>query len=574
MGAGDSQSGLSLGVVPLFLEGKVNEILFRKIFDKVEKYPGEAEAYSDYFELCRSVEAENFGYAHMANAKLRKSLSAAIKDKVNVTELFEIYRKSLLFDAPHSLDPYLLYMEIDREPKDRFYLPRRWRLKEIVDALQMLVDDELDELITSEPPRTGKTTIILFVLTWILGKYPELANLYSAYSGFITDAMYNGVLEVINDPVTYKWHDVFPTAKIVQTNAADDILNINRRKRYPSLTCRSLYGTLNGACDCNGFLIADDLIGGIEEALSKDRLASAWAKVDNNLIPRAKENAKLWWNGTRWSIADPQGKRIDLLENSPEFAGRRYKIINIPALNEKDESNFDYAYGVGFSTEFYRQRRSSFEKNGDIASWNAQYMGQPIEREGTLFSPSELRFYNGVLPEGEPDRILFAIDPAFGGGDYTAGPIGIEYGDDIYVPDVIFDNGDKTQTQPKIAKLIGNYLPGRTQLELTRATESYLDGVNEELTARGIRATLTRKAAPTTKSKVERIYDKAPDIRERLIFLEPGKRSREYEAFMQNLYSFKLVGNNKHDDAPDSCAMLMDMFLGRIIKADTFKRPF
>lgn len=552
----------------------MNELLFSKIFEKTKRHPEDASAFEDLFELCRAVEGENFEYGHMANKKMRRELSRVIRERSGIDKHFEIYRKSLLFDAPYYLDEYMLYMEIDRKAEDRFYLPRRPKMKEVVDAIQDLVDGRLDELAVSMPPRVGKTTDVLFLLTWLLGKFPEASNLYSAFSDIITKAMYNGVLEVINDPVTYKWQDVFPEARVVQTNAADETLNINRRKRYPSLTCRSLYGTLNGACDCSGFLIADDLIGGIEEALNKDRLVSAWSKVDNNLLPRAKETAKILWVGTRWSVADPVGKRIDLLETEPEYKDRKFKIINIPALNEKDESNFVYAYGVGFSTEFYKQRRASFEKNGDMASWNAQYMGEPIEREGTVFKPEELRFYNGELPEEDPDRIIFAVDPAFGGGDYTAGPVGVVYGEDVYIPEVIYNDGDKKVTQPRIAELIIKYAVGRTQIELNKSTAAYLDGVNEELKKRNYRATITSKAAGTQKSKEERIYDKAPDIRGRMIFLESGKRTKEYEQFMQNIYAFKLIGKNKHDDAPDSCAMLMEMFLGRTQKVEVFQRPF
>lgn len=143
--------------------------------------------------------------------------------------------------------------------------------------------------------------MLMFFMTWLVGRDSEKSNLYSAYSDVITSAFYSGCLEVINDPVTYLWHDVFPAAKIASTNSKDETFNLDRKKRYPSLTCRSLYGTLNGACDCNGILVSDDLIGGIEEALNKDRLIAAWSKVDNNLLPRAKETAKVLWCGTRCS---------------------------------------------------------------------------------------------------------------------------------------------------------------------------------------------------------------------------------------------------------------------------------
>lgn len=526
------------------------------------------------FSLCRNIEQEDFALAHSTNEALRKRISIAIKYRKNVEGFFELYKKTLLFDAPHFFDSYLLYLEINRKPEERFYQPRRRVLKRVVDALQKLTNDELDELFISMPPRVGKTTILMFFVTWLIGRKSEASNLYSAYSDTITKAFYNGVLEIINDPVTYLWHDVFPNAKVVQTNSQDETINIDRRKRYPSLTCRSLYGTLNGACDCNGFEISDDLIGGIEEALNKDRLISAWSKVDNNLLPRAKEKAKILWCGTRWSMVDPAGLRMELLENDERFKNRRYEIINLSALDEDDESQFDYDYSVGFSTEYYRMRRASFERNNDMASWQAQYMGEPIERDGALFSPGEFRYYNGVLPDEEPDRVFMAVDPAFGGGDFVASPVCFQYGDDIYVHDVVYDSGDKRITQPLLAQAVIKYNVAAMQIEANKSTEAYKDGVQDELKKQDRRINLTTKAAPSDKAKYQRIFDKAPDIRENMIFRESGKRSKAYSLFMQNVFSYKMFAKNKNDDAPESLAMAMDMVRGSTMRTQVFKRLF
>lgn len=552
----------------------MNKLLITKIFQKIKKAPTDITAYEDLFSLCRNIEQEDFALAHSTNEALRKRISIAIKYRKNVEGFFELYKKALLFDAPHFFDSYLLYLEINRKPEERFYQPRRRVLKRVVDALQKLTNDELDELFISMPPRVGKTTILMFFVTWLIGRKSEASNLYSAYSDTITKAFYNGVLEIIDDPVTYLWHDVFPNAKVVQTNSQDETINIDRRKRYPSLTCRSLYGTLNGACDCNGFEISDDLIGGIEEALNKDRLISAWSKVDNNLLPRAKEKAKILWCGTRWSMVDPAGVRMELLENDKQFKNRRYEIINLSALDKDDESQFDYDYSVGFSTEYYRMRRASFERNNDMASWQAQYMGEPIERDGALFSPGEFRYYNGVLPDEEPDRVFMAVDPAFGGGDFVASPVCFQYGDDIYVHDVVYDSGDKRITQPLLAQAVIKYNVAAMQIEANKSTEAYKDGVQDELKKQNRRINLTTKAAPSDKAKYQRIFDKAPDIRENMIFRESGKRSKAYSLFMQNVFSYKMFAKNKNDDAPDSLAMAMDMVRGSTKRTQVFKRPF
>lgn len=550
------------------------KLLIRKIFEEIKRHPQDVQRYDDVFSHCRNIEKDFFLLAHDTNKQLRAEVVKAMRDSKDIGDFLNLYKRTLLFDAPHYFDEYLQYIEINRKPSERFYLPRRRILKRVVDALQKLVDDELDELFISMPPRVGKTTILMFFVTWLIGRDSERSNLYSAYSDTITKAFYNGVLETINDPITYLWHDVFPNAKIVQTNSQDETLNIDRKKRYPSLTCRSLYGTLNGACDCNGVEISDDLIGGIEEALNKDRLIATWSKVDNNLLPRAKEQAKILWCGTRWSMIDPAGLRMELLENDEKFKDRRYEIINLSALNEKDESQFFYDYGVGFSTEYYHQRRASFEKNNDMASWSAQYMGEPIEREGALFTPGDFRYYNGELPSGEPDRIFMAVDPAFGGGDFVASPICYQYGDDIYVHGVVYDNGDKRITQPLLINAVLEHQVGAMQVEANKSTESYKEGVEQGLKDKGYRLNITSKSAPTDKAKYQRIFDKAPDIREMMIFRESGKRDKAYNLFMQNVFSYKMFGKNKNDDAPDSLAMAIDMVRGKSRKIEIFDRPF
>lgn len=548
--------------------------LIDRIYFDIGKAPLKYGAYDDLFSACRIAEAKDFKLAHDTNRDLRRRIGWVIGKTDNVSDFFHLYRRSLLFDAVYDFDSYMLYIEINRPPEKRFYQPRRRILKRLVDAIQALTDDELDELYSAMPPRTGKTTLIMFLITWLIGRNSERSNLYSAYSDVITEAMYNGVLEVINDPETYLWRDVFPDARTVQTNSKVETINIGRKKRYPSLTCRSLYGTLNGACDCDGVEIWDDLIGGIEEALNPARMDSVWSKVDNNLIPRAKEQAKIWGNGTRWSLKDPIGKRIELLKNDKAFRNMRWKAINLPALNGQDESNFDYDYGVGFSTKYFQMRRASFERNDDLASWNAQYMQEPIEREGRLFPSSSLRYFDGTLPEGAADRRFMPVDPAFGGGDYVSSPVCIQYGEDIYVVDVVYDNGDKETTQPLLVDKVITYDVETMRIEATKATESYKDGVEKLLKEKKRKIHLSTKPASTKTTKEIRIFDAAPDIKRHMIFLIPEKRLKMYEQFMQNVFTFCVNGKNRHDDAPDSCEMAIDMAFHPTGTVEVFRRPF
>lgn len=423
---------------------------------------------------------------------------------------------------------------------------------------------------------THNSTLMLMFFLWVMGRDSERSNLYCSYTDSVVGVLYNGILEVLSDPVTYAYADAFPGKKIASTDAKDKLINIDRKKRYASFTGRSLYGTLNGACDCNGYLVGDDLISGIEEAMSKDRLAAAWAKVDNNMLPRAKESAKILWIGTRWSLVDPQGKRLDLLENDEKYKDRRVMVLNTPALDDNDESNFDYDFGVGFSTDYYQQRRASFERNSDLASWLAQYQGEPIERDGAVFSPYQMRYYNGVLPDDTPDRVFMAVDPAWGGGDFVAAPVCVQFGDDIYVADVIFDNGDKAVTQPLIIQAVKKYGVAAIKVEGTKMTASYGEDIDKALRNENIRVNMQINTSHFTgNGKRQRIFDKAPEIRERMVFLSDGKRSKPYQQFMNVVFSFTVTGKQaKHDDACDSLAMAIDFAFKLSNRIEVFKRPW
>lgn len=537
-----------------------------KISNALKKKGSSFEIVNSCFELCRLETSE---LSIRKGSELVKR--AVIKNVKQGEEWYDLYRKVLLFRAPYCFEDYLIYLEIDRPPEERFYQPRRKVLKVVVEELQALADDELDELFVSMPPRVGKTTILMLFITWIMGRDGEASNLYSAFSDIITSAMYTGVLEVMTDSYTYNWKKVFNNSGIANTDAKKETIDIDRKKRYPTLTCRSLYGTLNGACDCKGYLISDDLIGGIEEALNKDRMIGAWSKVSNNLIPRAKQTAKKIWIGTRWSLIDPAGLRMDFLQNDEEGKKVRFKIINLPALNENDESNFDYNYNVGFNTDYYKQLRAQFERNNDMASWQAQYMGEPIERDGALFTPDTMNFYNGVIAD-EPVRNYMTVDVAWGGGDYVSAPVCIETENGDFIPDVVFNNGDKTITRPLIVDCIIKNNVKYVQFEANNGGSEYAEWVENELKQRDYKCTITSKSAPTNKRKEARIFERAPEIRE-FYYLDNGRRHKEYQLFMNNLYAFKIVGKNKNDDAPDSMAMLSEVRgRGKYTSVTTFSR--
>lgn len=469
--------------------------------------------------------------------------------------IIQKYYNVLRIGAKYNLDMFCLCMERYRQRKERFYEPRRKILKRFVDDIQALEDDELDELYLHCPPRIGKTQLVTMACAWHIGRNDEISNLYVTYANTIGGAFVDGVIELIRDP-TYCYEEIFPNEKIVQTDSESHRLNLGRRKKYATLSGRGMEAGLNGQFDAKGWLILDDLHEGINEVLNPELLKKKQLFFANNVLSRRKMGCKILGIGTLWSLNDIFCVRHEFIQSSKY--DKRYKIIKIPAMDENDESNFDYDYSVGFSTAEYRQIRENLENIGDIASWNAQYMQQPVEREGAIFRIEEMRYYNGILPAVRPLKVVFACDVALGGGDYLSMPIAYVYEDDsVYIDDVVFDNSEKKYTQPKVIQKIMEHGITGGYFEANQGGEGYKDEVNKELLDRGYKISLKSEYAPTDKRKAQRIFDKAGSIRD-YYFRDSTCRSKEYTMFMTNLFSFnyKVNQKHKHQDAADSMASL------------------
>lgn len=557
--------------------------LIQSIASSIQSSGADIQKLSDLLSLCKHQLKENPEDKEYCfkNTGLVKAYAQRLHISTHDEMYGELYWETMLFEAPYLFESFILYMEKNRPPHEKFYLPRVNPLRKVAQGIQNLADDKLDELFINLPSRTGKTQLVKFGFLWFGSREPEKSNLYTAYSDKITGGFYDGLIELMTDP-TYTYAAIFPqnVEKKPITDGKDLTIDLIRKKTYPTFTARSIYGTLNGACDCSGLAVADDLFSGIEEALSTERQTTVWGKFDNNFMKRLKRKAKLINMGTRWAPLDVQGRRRSLLESNSEYRNRKWASIVIPALNENDESNFDYPYDLGYSTEDYKMIRASFEENDDMASWFAQDQQEPIERLGALFTTDNMQYFNPEkdLSDEVPDRIFAAVDPAYGGGDFVAMPICYQFGEDYYVVDVVYNDGDKQITVPEVTKRIVAHLDkfapktAEVHFEETRTTTEYRTLCEKEWQKMGVPVNATHSPAPNDTSKVDRIKNHAPDIR-KLKFIDSQHRTKEYNKFFQNILTFKYDGKNKHDDGVDAVAQLCDMIYGtkRIRRANIIR---
>ena len=546
------------------------------IIDSIKAYakqnPTEAQVYEDWFQavvnLRDALSQDNRFDAYKYSGELR-SVCAAMMGKMktgeDVAKVYDIISRTYLFEAKDVFDSYCIYLEWNRAPEKKFYQPRRKVLKTVANALQDLADDRLDLLAISMPPGCGKTALAIFYLTWLAGRNPDEPMLTGSHSNSFVRGVYDECLRIFDKDGEYLWNDVFPDVTVSNTNAKDCRIDLGKRKRFETLEFTSI-GTGNaGLYRASTLLYCDDLVSGIEVALSKPRLDKLWETYTTDLRQRKIGNkCKELHIATRWSVHDVIGR----LEQNYGDSDRN-RFIVMPAMDEKDESNFDYDYGVGYSTETLRKQREVM----DEMSWKALYMNQPVEREGLLFPADELRYFNGVLPDGEPDRKLMVMDIAWGGGDFTACPIAYVYGDAVFIPDLVFNNGDKTVTRPEVVGKIIQHKINVVRGEANNGGDEYCDVVDSQLRQQGYHCSVRSQRAPSGQSKLSRIIQYAPDIK-RFYFLDEKHQSKEYKAFMEQVTMFTQLGKVPHDDAPDSLAQLADELYNGISKIEPVKRPF
>ena len=506
----------------------------------------------------------------MKISKYAHEMAAYMAAQTGSGEFDDFYWKYLLLEAQnYQVDSGLLYLEKNRLPKERFYEPRRGVFKKhkIIQCLQDLIDDELDIFGLSVPPGCGKSTLEDFFLSLVGGWFPNDFNLSSAHSSILTRSLYDGVLEIINDPVEYTWHEIFPTVQLTNTNAKETTVNLERNGRFKTWTFRSIDGSLTGATRCNRFLTADDLVSGIEEALNKNRLETLWTKVVNDLRSRRLEGCKEIYIATRWSVHDPIGKLQQLYEGNPKA-----KFIAIPALDENGESNFMFTVN-GFSKKYFMDAKESM----DDISFNCLYQQQPIEREGLLLPASELRrfFFSKdqvpekqmqftIFPDREPDAIWGVCDTKDKGTDFESLPIAYQFGEDFYIPAVVFDdNTDYDTLDRKTADIIIEHNPHKVRFESNQAGGRIADNI-EKLVKGKCRTSIETKY--TTANKETKILVNADWIKKHCLFLEPSLYTpkSDYGLFMGNVCSYTTKAKVPHDDGIDSLSMLaeyvQDMF--------------
>lgn len=536
----------------------------------LEDKPFTQDAYTDMLSLCRSWEIEDAEKAHeyskwMKNHALRTLNVCSAEDS---TFFYNMYKRTLLFEAQVDFDSFLLYMEMDRKPEKRFYAPRRRYLRPIVQGYQDIIDGKLRLLTVSLPKRAGKSQLGINFINYLSGKHPDRSSLMEGTGDDLVKSFYNGCLEYVQQPNEYLFYDVFPEAQLVQTNAETKTINLKSKSRFPTIMCRSIDARQVGLSEATNVLYLDDCVEGRDEAKNRQRLEDKWEIISGDIMGRAIEGTPYVFTGTRYSIYDPIGK-------IQEYAQRQkwaWRAIEIPALDPvTDESNYEYerdGHKV-FTTAYFREQRELLSEE----QFESEFQQQPFESKGVLFPKKDLNYFFNLPVDRDPDAIIAVCDTADKGSDSTALPVGAIYGEEVYIVDVVFDDSAPDVTKPECAKcLIDNHVSEAT-FESNNAGEYFAKDVADIIKQRG--HTVSIRTKRTISNKQTRIEFASDNIKKNFYFKHPStyKRGSQYWAFMKELTTYVRSGKVPHDDAPDSVALLENQIRLRTgAKVEIFQR--
>lgn len=559
--------------VARFFVGKEMHMNYEKLSGSIraviDRRPEDSGAYSDLFSLCREWEAEDFSAAHKVNKELL-ALSADQVVRGGGAKFYEQWRRCLLFEAPHDFDSFMTYIELDRKPEKRFYAPRKHYLRPMVQGFQDVLDGKLRLLTISMPKRAGKSQTGINFVNMLSGKFPDRSTLMEGTGDDLVKSFYNGCLEYLTVPNEYLFYDVFPDARLIQTNADSKTINLKSKSRFPTIMCRSIDARQVGLSEATNVLYLDDCVEGREEAKNRQRLDDKWEVISGDIMGRAIEGTPMVFTGTRYSLYDPIGR----VQEHAQREGWAWRAIEIPALDlVTDESNYEYEREGKkvFTTAYFREQRELLSAE----QFESEFQQQPFEAKGLLFNKDELNYFFELPKDRDPDTIIAVGDTAESGSDSTSMPVAMIYGNAVYIVDVVFDDSPAEVTKPECAKCLIDNRVASAVFESNNAGQYYARDVDQIIRERGYSVGIRTKR--TISNKQTRIEFASDNIKKNFYFKHPStyKRGSQYWNFMKEVTTYTRSGKVPHDDAPDSLSLLENeirMLSGG--KVEVFKRPY
>ena len=429
---------------------------------------------------------------------------------------------------------------------DADFFQSRPFLKQIAKAFQKVEEGTIKSLSVSMPPRAGKSYITSLFCAWTLGRNPTESVMRNTCTATLYLKFAYDVRAVIKSE---KYQLVFPDVKLSDDKKNLQGWNTNKSKQVGYFGA-GVGGTVIGF-GATKVAITDDLYRGIEDALSdttNDRIQQ-WKQSTHD--SRFETGCARIDIGTRWSVKDVIG--VAIADNVYD------ESVIVPALDDNDKS---FCEAV-MTTEEYHDKRLRTTKE----IWLAEYMQQPIDIGGRLFSNIKLTsteelqsIINANKTESNPtgiDGTLAYIDVADQGDDYLALAVCAVIKESFYIVDYIFTRDNTDVTIPLCAGIINKWNVTYCRVESNSMGAMYSRNLQK------LTPNCKLLQVHNTVNKNTRIIMQSAWIQLKLNFVTTGDANQHQ--FIANVLGYSKEGKNKNDDAPD-CLAGLSIFLQSMFK--------
>lgn len=482
-------------------------------------------------------------------------------DEIKVQDVYALYRKVYAFVSRRSLEHFIDFMEWDRTTFNKVYFNRKDVLKPFVYYLNKLVfSDTMKYVLASYPPSYGKTFVLNYFSAWSYGVKYDTSILRISYSEDLVNAMARSIKELVSSEL---FSEVFPNFKIHKNKPFDKEKEnewlLKGADVRTSHYARTREGAITGV-RANWAIIIDDITKGATEATNSLLHSQLYDKWNSEWMNRRDgHSTKYIFAGTMWSpddilnkIADDQDKESPLkpskmFKHCLESEDGETVVIRMPLLDENDKVTCD--------SVMTQKEALSLRERMDEYLFSCVYQQQPIAPTGLEFAYENLQKFQELPPE--ISTYAYAVlDPARKGKDNVSMPI-CKVDDDgkHYVVDVLFKKQAMSELYDDIVDLVIEYkvvklvVESNIDVSLRYVLEKKLEEKNYDM------CDIIEKFS--TQNKEQRISAARGIILRRMSFKDKNNYSKnsDYGRFMENLTRYSFDYANKHDDAPDSCAL-------------------
>ena len=416
----------------------------------------------------------------------------------------------------------------------------------ICDALDDVLNGKCNKLIINIFPRSGKTEVaVKNFIAMGLAVNPAARFIHLSYSANLAQ---DNSIAVKNIVQSEAFQELFPARITYGKNMKSQWDTDQGGGLYATSTLGQITGFGAGLVEeegqpyrFSGAIVIDDPIKP-EDALSdvvRERVNRRFETTIRNRV-----NSR----NTPIVIIMQRLHEHDLCGYLQEVEPEEWRVLSLPAItiNEqgKRESLWEYKFTVDELDKINRANSFVFE---------TQYMQNPTPMEGLLYE-HPFKTYE-ILPNKKMGKLCNCTDTADVGADYLCSISYLAMPDGYYVLDVIYTKKSQEYTEQLLAQTLARHEIRYCIIESNNGGRAFSRNVERLSREYGNHKTTFIKFTQT-KNKAVRIFTRAPEVNNMLIF--PSDWERRWPEFAMSMKSYRKEGSNAHDDAEDCATMVIE----------------